>query len=515
MPSLEDFLPWRTGSNGREPLSVVDTAWLRMDRPTNLMMICGMMLFDDRVSLQKLKEVIGTRMLCFHRFRQRVADREGNAHWETDPQFDLDWHVRRIALPEAGGGDSGGSGGTLEEVMSDLISTPLDPTKPMWQFHLVDNVDGGSALVLRIHHCYGDGFALMHVVESITDSDPRKPKPPNRDVGTSGPRRSAWERFLGPVTETIGDVVRSSLSVVDVGRDLLAHPSHVIDYAKTGTDLAWEAGVIANMAPDSATRFKGALGVMKRVAWAEPLSLFEVKALSGVLECSVNDVLVSCAAGALGAYLRDQGDSVQGTEVRALVPVNLRPKGEITEFGNHFGLAFLGLPLGIEDPVARVLEVHERMGALKDSGQPMVAFGILAGMGIAPDFIREKVVEALAANASVVITNVHGADQPRYLAGTRITRHMFWVPQSGGIGIGISILSYAGHISFGVVTDTQRVPNPAVIAEHFAAEFQALLLSALMIPWPGEGAQHGKHGRPGEPGKPAGHRGHRGHRTHR
>ena len=459
---------------------MIDAAWLRMDRPTNLMMICGMMRFADQVQLGKLKEVIGTRMLCFHRFRQRVVERGGEAHWETDPYFDLDWHVRRIALPKDD------SGGALEEVASDLISTPLDRTKPMWQFHLIDNVDGGCAIVLRIHHCYGDGFALTHVVASMTDTAPDARRTAGVDISMPVSRRSAWERIFGPVTETAGDVVRSSLALVDFGRDLLAHPSRAIDYAKTGKDLASQAAIIANMTPDSPTLFKGALGVMKRAAWAEPLPLFEVKALSDMLRCSVNDVLVSCVAGALRSYLIEQDEPVEGAEMRALVPVNLRPPGRITELGNRFGLVFMNLPIGMEDPIERILEVHKRMGELKDSQQPLVALGILAGMGMAPESIKERILQTLAANASVVITNVRGSEQPRYFAGKRIASQMFWVPQSGGIGIGISILSYAGQVSFGVVTDVLRVPDPARIAERFAAEFETLLLNALMMPWPGE-----------------------------
>jgi len=484
MLSLQNLLPGAVGMNGREPLTVIDTAWLRMDRPTNLMMICGMMLFDERVDLQALKEVIGTRMLCFHRFRQRPVGQGSDAHWETDPHFDLDWHVRRIALPDK-------EGGALEEVASDLISTPLDPSKPMWQFHVIDNPRGSSAVVMRIHHCYGDGFALMHVVNSMTDSDPARPASPGIDIGAAGRSRSAVERILGPLTEAVGDVVRSSLAVALVGRDLLIRPTQAIAYAKTGTDIACAAGVIAGMTPDSPTRFKGALGVMKRVAWAEPLALPEVKALSGALGCSVNDVLMACVAGALRAYLQERGDSVEGLEVRALVPVNLRPSGRITELGNRFGLVFLSLPIGIEDTVARVLEVRERMDALKGSQQPLVALGILAAMGVAPEIIKERTLEALAANASVVATNVRGSEQPRYFAGKRMTRQMFWVPQSGGIGIGVSILSYAGQVSFGVVSDARRVPDPEVVAQNFTIEFETLLLSALMMPWPGEAAGSG------------------------
>jgi WS/DGAT/MGAT family acyltransferase len=441
-----------------------------------------MMLFDEPVDLQALKDVIGARMLCFHRFRQRPVGQGSDAFWETDPHFDIDWHVRRIALPDDGGQ------GALENAASDLISTPLDPTKPMWQFHLIDSLQGGSAIVLRIHHCYGDGFALMHVVMAMTDVDPRKPQPAGTDLAGDERGRSAWERIFAPVTEVVGDVLHSSLAVAGAGRDLLMHPLHAVEYAKTGTDIVSAAGVFANMTPDSPTRLKGALGVMKRVAWAEPLSLLEVKAVASAFACSVNDVLVACVAGALRTYLQEQGDDVEGNEVRALVPVNLRPPGRITELGNRFGLVFLSLPIGIDDPVERVLEVHQRMAELKGSQQPLVSLGILAALGVAPEFIKERTVEALAANASMIITNVRGSEQPRYFAGKRIARQMFWVPQSGGIGVGVSILSYAGQVSFGLVTDVRRVPDPQAVAMRFTLEFEALLLCALMMPWPGDAA---------------------------
>jgi diacylglycerol O-acyltransferase / wax synthase len=467
----------------REPLSSVDTAWLRMDRPSNLMVVCGMMTFADRLRLEQVKQVIDTRMLCFHRFRQRVIDEGGNAVWETDPGFDLDWHVRHMALSA--------KEGALEEAVSGLISTPLDPSKPMWQFHLIDDAAGGSVIVMRIHHCYGDGFALTHVVACMTDADAAKPHLPAEDFSEHS-KRAAWEHMLGPVTQAVGDTMRSALLLYQTGLDWMVRPSHAIGFAMTGAQLASEAAFIAGMRPDSPTRFKGALGVMKRAAWAEPLSLFEVKAISEAFGCSINDVLISCVTGALRSYLLEQGDSVDDVEVRALVPVNLRPAGPVTQLGNDFGLVFLSLPLGVEDPLARIAEVKKRMAQLKHSRQPLVALGILAGMGMAPSALRDKVLEALAANASAVITNVRGAAEARYFAGKRITRQIFWVPQSGGIGMGISILSYAGQVDFGVVTDARRVPDPGAIVRRFSAEFDALLLSALLAPWPGEGEGEGE-----------------------
>lgn len=461
---------------GREPLGAVDVAWLRMDRPANLMMICGMMLLEGHLELPRLRALIRERMLCFHRFRQRVVDAAGGPCWEVDPDFDLDWHVRRIALPAGQA--------TLEEVVSDLASTALDPRKPMWQFHLVEGADG-SALVMRIHHCYGDGFAMLHLVDALTDADPAHPAGLGDDLVAPAPAREAWERILGTVTETAGDAVRMLRRAAGAGVTLLTDRHAAVHASRDGADLLVQAAVIAAMTPDAPSRLKGELGVMKRTAWSEPLPLAEFKAVATVLGCSVNDVLVGCVAGTLRAYLAAQGDAVDDLALRALVPVNLRPPGRLTQLGNHFGLVFLDLPLGIDDPVTCVLEAHRRMDLLKQSKQPLVAYGILAAMGVAPAFMRERILEALAANASVVITNVHGTEQPRYLAGRRIRRQMFWVPQSGGIGLGISLLSYAGAISIGVIADARRVPDPDAIPRLFASRFEALLLSVLMRPWPG------------------------------
>lgn len=463
--------------NGPEPLSPVDVAWLRMDRPTNLMMVCGIMLFERRVDLQTVKDTVRRRMLCFHRFRQRVTGRDASACWETDAAFDLDWHVSHIALP--------GRGETLEELVGGLVSTPLDPARPMWQFHLIDDRHGGSVVLLRIHHCYGDGFALMHVVSAMTDDASGHAPAAPADFAGPGASGSAWERILGPVTQLAGEALRTASVLAGLGRDLLAHPAQGLSYAVAGADYALAAATIAAMGPDAPTRLKGPLCAMKRVAWAAPLSLFEVKAVAAALACSVNDVLVSCVAGALRQYLAQQGDAVDNTEVRALVPVNMRPPGPVNDLSNRFGLVFLGLPVGIADPVRRAREVHRRMALLRSSRQPAVSLAILNVMGVAPDLLKERLVETLAANASLVISNVRGVEQARYFAGRRIARQLFWVPQSGGLALGISLLSYAGEVSFGVMSDAQRIPEPAAIAACFNDAFETLLLTVLMMPWPG------------------------------
>jgi WS/DGAT/MGAT family acyltransferase len=240
------------------------------------------------------------------------------------------------------------------------------------------------------------------------------------------------------------------------------------------------------MGQDSATRFKGKPGPVKRVAWADPISLDEVKAVGKALNCSVNDVLLSSVAGALRRYLVAHGDPVEGVVIRALVPVNLRPVEQAKHLGNHFGLVFLPLPVGIENPIERLYAVRAAMNDLKGSQQPLLALALLAAVGMGPKLLQDQMLDTLSKNASAVMTNVPGPQQPLYLAGSRIDSMMFWVPQSGDIGMGVSILSYDQKVHFGLVTDRKLLPDPENVIAFFAPEFTQLLYATLLSPWEGE-----------------------------
>jgi hypothetical protein len=169
------------------------------------------------------------------------------------------------------------------------------------------------------------------------------------------------------------------------------------------------------------------------------------------------------------------------------VPINLRSLDKAYKLGNQFGVVFLELPIGIENPVERLYAVRANMRALKGSFQPVLTLGLLAAAGAGPKIIQDQLIVVLARNASAVMTNVPGPQQPLYMAGRRIDRFMFWVPQSGDIGMGVSILSYNGEVQFGLITDRGLVPDPERVIAHFGPEFEKLVLTTLMSPWPRKG----------------------------
>ena len=459
----------------REPMSRVDTAWLRMERATNLMMITSVMMFEEQMDLGQLKRLIKNRFLAYPRFRQKTVDTAAGAFWEDDADFDLDWHVRLSALPGRGGKRE------LERFVSQQASTPLDKTKPLWQFHLVEKYGGGSALVTRIHHCYADGMALVQVMLSITDTAREAKKP--QDTAKAWLAQGEDKERVGPIDR----YMKMGSQVLEKGLDIYRDPNLASVMAKEGGEIARELAVALSLTDDPPTVLRGPLGVSKRVAWAEPLPLAEVKAIGRAYGCTVNDVLMASAAGALRSYLIERGEFTDGRTIRATVPVNLRPLKHARKLGNHFGLVFLDLPVGEDNPVARLEQVAYSMRCLKTSRQAIVSFGLLAALGMAPPGVQRLALELFSRKATTVATNVPGPQMPLYLAGCTVKEMMFWVPQTGSIGLGISILSYQGKVHFGLIADAKLVPDPDAIIQRFRPEFEKLLYLALMGGWGEEG----------------------------
>ncbi|HYH44588.1 MAG TPA: WS/DGAT domain-containing protein, partial [Thermoanaerobaculia bacterium] len=223
-----------------------------------------------------------------------------------------------------------------------------------------------------------------------------------------------------------------------------------------------------------ATRFKGPLGVPKKIAWSAPLPVSAVREVGQALGGTVNDVLMAAMAGAFRRYLARHGEVPGGLDFRAAMPVNLRPMERMSRLGNEFGLVFLSLPVGLADPAERLAELRRRSNALKRSVEPVVVFGILRLLGVVPLWAQRLVVRIFASKTTAVMTNVPGPRETLYLAGKPIRDIFFWVPQAGRVGIGASICSYAGHVRMGVGTDAGLVPDPEAIVQDFHDEFEAM-----------------------------------------
>ena len=458
----------------REYLSNVDSTMLHLEEPTNRMVMTAVMVFNSPIDFERLKATIEVRLLSMNRFRQRLAWSRlgvGNPYWEDDPEFDINYHVQRAILPPPG------DQAALQDVVSFLASTPLDHTKPLWQFHLIENYDQCCALVMRVHHCIGDGMAAVHVILSLTDSTPDVPWPAVQpeSLERQGRTPGAVSRPARPRHKARR---RAAQKFVQEGFGMFAEPSRLRDLGTMGRDAAADLARFLLLAPDPKTVLRGELGETKRAAWSMGIPLEEVKTVRRNLGGTLNDVLLTVVTGALRRYLQRHGEPVDALTMRAVVPVNVRPPGSETPLGNHVGAVFLSLPVAISDPLCRLNELKRRMNTRKDSYEAPV-FGFLLGvLGPTPSKIANTLVNTFSTRATAVMTNVKGPQEQLYLAGSPLAALLPWAPPTGRMGAAVSILSYAGHVQVGVLTDEGLVPDPETLVAAFHDEFEDLLSRA-------------------------------------
>jgi len=448
-----------------------------MDQPTNLMVITGVLWFDERPDWSRVRELIEERFVGpYPRFRQRVVEGRppvSGPHWEYDPNFDLDLHLHHVALPEPG------DRAALAELVADITATPLDPQKPLWQFHLVDGYGGGAAMVQRIHHCIADGIALSRVLLSLADDAPddgARPieQPPTVKSGSGG-SHNRLGALTGAARGAVSAVAGAAGALAHESLEITKHPSHLFDLAATGRKDADALAKILLRGNDPHTALKGEMGVAKGVTWSTPIPLERVRTLGHETGTTINDVVMTAVTGAFRSYLDRHGDVVD--EVTAMVPFNLRAPGEAlpSTLGNKFGLVFLGLPVGTTGRHVRLRKIHERMMKIKHSHEGVVAYGVLDAMGRTPEGIEQRVIDLFTAKGTAVVTNVPGPAGPVYLAGTPVAGVLVWAPCSGDVSMTISIFSYNGELTVGLMADAGLIPDPDELVTDFETELQALL----------------------------------------
>jgi WS/DGAT/MGAT family acyltransferase len=440
-------------------MSPADAAWFHNDGPANLAIVMGIVLTKKPLDFDRVRTIYNERLMSFDRFRQRVVETGfpmATPHWQDMPHFDIDQHLHHIAL--AAPHDHG----ALVRLVNDLASMPLDHSLPLWQAYLVDDVEGGSALITRCHHCIADGTAMMTVTQRLFDPGPgAKPLPaPRARAAPAG--NGVGKGLFAPAIDLIADAARDAIA------------------------LAGGAGMLVGellRADDPPSPLKGEFALGKRVAWSKPVAIRDIKAIGKRHGAKVNDVLVAAMTGALRTYLKGRGVDVNHTTVRAMVPVDLRPPERIGQLGNEFGLVLLDLAVTKARADHRLALTKARMDELKRSPEPLATKALLSLLGRGPKLLEDLSNDLFGRKASVVMTNVVGPPDVLYLAGVPIDRILPWAPHPGQqLGMAVSILSYRGMASLTVIGDAHRVPDPEAITAEFNREFQKLLKSATRAP---------------------------------
>lgn len=457
----------------RERMGNADAAWLHMDRPTNLMIVNSVWLFDEPVAFERLEEVYASRLIApYPRFRQRVEHSSvpmQGPSWVDDPNFDVARHLHHIGLPAPG------NIAALQDVVGDLMATPLDPSKPLWDVYLIDGVGAGCAVLIRMHHCIADGIALARVMLTLTDAG-------SQEQQNAGPGFSDEVSHGG----VLADALSLGTGLVHEGVDAILHPR------RSANELGRDAQTLAKLVfgpSDGESAVRGELSGMRRVAWSEPIPLQQIKSIAHAQGATVNDILLAAVSGALRRYMLER-DGV--AELHAIVPFNLRPLDEPIPrtLGNRFGLVFLALPVELEDPRERVRELKRRMDEIKDSPEGPMVYMILGAVGLTPVPIEKLAVDFFSSKGTAVMTNVPGPREPVYLAGVPVRAVLVWAPTSGSVGMSVSIFSYRGAVTIGVMVDAALVPVPQEIIDALGPELAEL--ESLGDETKGRPAAHGR-----------------------
>lgn len=455
------------------PMTAADAAWYHMDGPANLAVVTGVLLTTQPVDFARVRKLFQDRLLGFERFRQRVVEVGlpiASPHWQDVPHFDIDQHLHHIALAAPH------NQAALRTLVGDITSTALHRELPLWQAYVVDDVEGGSALIMRCHHCLADGTAMMTVAQRLFDTEPgawRHKLPP---VQAPAPQHSAGSGLLAPALNAIEQAAGGAMAAASATLDVVTHPQQALEKAKL---VLGGAGMLLGellKSDDPQSPLKGEFAPGKRVAWSKPVAIKDVKAIGARHGAKVNDVLVAAMTGALRSYLRGRGIDVNHTSVRAMVPVDLRPPERMGQLGNEFGLVLLELAVTKASADQRLARTKAGMDALKRSPEPLATRALFDLLGLVPKALEDFSNELFGRKASLVMTNVVGPREPLYLAGVAISRVLGWAPHPGRqLGMAVSIMSYHGNASLTVIGDARLVPDPEVLTDHFNREFAQML----------------------------------------
>lgn len=434
-------------------LTPVDAAWLSMDNPENPLVIHALMRVEGLTG-DRLAELLGSGWLAGFGLDQRPVQRAGAWWWEPVEGFDSADQLRQ-------GGATLADEAALQQAVQQVMGQPLPETGPLWECWHLPMADGVHAVLFRMHHCYGDGLSLVRLFERLSSATPdsvqEAPGLGDDTPGAGGALDSAWHWVQQQFAQLVsGQGVNGDFS----------------QWLNQGLHLAREISDFLFHPPDSDSCLRQPLEGEKVCAWSTGQPLEPLKTFAREAGCSLNDLVLAAVTAGLRRYLSECGETPETlrlhaampVDLRRLLPQSLRPPADRP--ANAFGTVFLPLALDAHTSLERLYRTKHETRRMKASWQPAIAWGLMCAAGYLPAQWQEPLVRLFGQRASVVISNVPGSPTQRYLGGCPVREQLFWVPQAGGVGLGISIMSYGGELRLGIQSDRQIVDDPQVLLDY-------------------------------------------------
>ncbi|MGA2929210.1 MAG: wax ester/triacylglycerol synthase family O-acyltransferase [Solirubrobacteraceae bacterium] len=462
-------------------LTGLDSSFLHLEHDTTHMHVAGCAIFKGSApSHQELVDQIVSRLHLVPRYRQRLAFvpfDQGRPVWVDDPHFKVAFHVRHTALPRPGSDEE------LKRLAGRVFSQALDRSRPLWELWLVEGLAGNRfALLSKTHHALVDGVSGVDIATVLFDVAP-EPLP------VAPPDHEWIARPLPTSAQLLADAL---LERATVPREIVRGVRHVLRgprqvSARIGRELAGFGAIAwSGLRAAPPTPFNVRIGPHRRFTWVEA-ELGEFKQIKNALGGTVNDVVLAVVAGALGRYLRLHGHQTDGLELKALVPVSVRADVERGALGNRVAAMWAPLPVGLGDPVQRLVDISRAMQGIKESGQAVGAQVLTRLSGFAPPTVMAQAARLQAHQRlfNLVVTNVPGPQLPLYILGRELERIIPMVPLAENTALGIAIMSYNGQLNFGLTADYDALADVETLADELRASIDEL--AAVAEPPPGNG----------------------------
>jgi WS/DGAT/MGAT family acyltransferase len=461
--------------NGQR-LSALDASFLYLEQPSMHMHVGGVSVLDasDRpggtLRFEDLEHVIASRLHLVPRFRQKVVFvpwNVGRPVWVDDPEFDIEFHMRRAALPAPGGRKE------LADFVQRVISRPLDRSKPLWEMYFIEGLEDGLACLLtKVHHAMIDGISGIDIATVILDFSP-EPQIPEIQPWVPDPEPSRQDLFSEAMTEQLRNPFALTTNAMTA---LVRAPLKLA--AGVGGALGGVREIIGLGSPPKGP-FDGKVGPNRRFAMSDsPVQRF--KDIKNAAGGTVNDVVLAAVAGALSKLLKARREPTRGRTLRAMVPVSVRSESEKMALGNRVSMIFADLPVGPIDPVNRLHKITEITKDLKESMMAVGADSIINLSTYAPPTLHALAARLVSRGRwfNLVVSNVPGPQVPMYVAGARLLANYPVMPMAENVGLSIAVTSLAGTMGFGFTGDWDLMPDIDFLAASFEEALDELSKAA-------------------------------------
>lgn len=461
-------------------LTGLDATFLSLETPANHMHVSSTAIYDagsapDGWSFDLMVELVRSRLHLLPPFRWRLVEVPLQLHhpvWIEDPDFDLEYHIRRAALPAPGGDRE------LAEFAADVISRPLDRTHPLWEMYMVEGLEGDHvAIVTKTHHAAIDGVSGAELIVNLLDLEPDPPPTP--------PPARPWKPERLP-----SDIEMLAYAMASLSRQplqLAQTVRHTVETALTLRRRNLEPDVHPPPSPFQApkTSLNGPITRRRKFAYTQ-LSLDDMKVVKNGLGGTVNDVVLATCSGALRRYFEHIGEEVEDSLV-ASVPLSVRQEDEAGTMGNRVTTMLVSLASTIDDPVERLAAISEGTRGAKDQQQAIGAdlltdWAEFAAPAIAARaarlYSRLKLADHHRPFFNLTISNLPGPSFPLYSSGARLVALYPMGPIADGGALNITVMSYMGSMNFGIVVCPEAVDDAWFLADALGDALEELKKAA-------------------------------------